>query len=182
MARETVKAVKEPRIEKVNAVKAIKEDISKSNIIIFTDHQSLTVAQMTSLRDNLWKGNAVYKVVKNTIAERSFEGENLEKIKAILSGPTSIIFGFADPVQPAKALTTFLKENEKPAIKGAVMEGRFVDASMVKKIASLPTREVLIAMALAGMKSPITSFVNVLSGPIRKLVYTLDAISKKKGG
>ncbi|MEK7376092.1 MAG: 50S ribosomal protein L10, partial [Candidatus Margulisiibacteriota bacterium] len=61
-------------------------------------------------------------------------------------------------------------------------EGRFVDASMVKKIASLPTREVLIAMALAGMKSPITSFVNVLSGPIRKLVYTLDAISKKKGG
>ncbi len=182
MIKEAKKAVKEPRPEKVSAVAEIKESISKSSIIVFTDHNALTVAQMTKLRNELWKEKAVYKVVKNTLAERSFEGDNLEKIRPILAGPTSVIFGYGDPVQPAKILSKFLKENEKPAVKGAVMEGRFVDASMVKKIAALPGRETLIAMALAGMKSPISGFVNVLSGPVRKLVYTLDAISKKKGG
>lgn len=173
---------REPKQYKVDAVEDIKDKSGKSNIMILTDHQGLTVVQMTALRDKLWNVNAQYKVVKNTLTALTLKGDYADNIKPLLNGPTSIIFGYGDVVGPAKIVTAFNKEHEKPSIKGAIMDGKFIDPSQIKKLASLPSREVLLAMAFAGMKSPITKFVNVLQGPIRKLVYALDEISKKKGG
>jgi large subunit ribosomal protein L10 len=168
------------KAEKTKAISDIKEKSKKSNIMILTDHQSLTVAQMTILRDRLFDVNAQYGVVKNTLAVRAIEADDADKVKEIFNGPSSIIFGCGDVIAPAKILVSFIKENEKPAIKGAIMDGKFVDVSMVKRLAALPSKEVLIAQVLGAVKSPIVSLVNVMQGPIRKLVYALNEISKKK--
>ncbi|MCX5749431.1 MAG: 50S ribosomal protein L10 [Candidatus Saganbacteria bacterium] len=172
---------KQPRPEKTAQIEDIRDKAGKSNIMIFTDHKGLTVAQMTALRRKLWNVNAQYKVVKNTLAARTIEGDFKEELKKTFNGPTSVIFGFGDMIGPAKILTAFIKENEKPLVKAAVMEGKLIDASQVKKLAALPGREALLAMAFAGMKSPITGFVRVLQGPIRKFVIALNEIQKKKG-
>ncbi len=167
--------------EKTTAIQSIKEKRDKSNIMILTDHQGLSVAQITLLRDKLFDVNAQYNVVKNTLALRAMSQEDQEKMKAVLNGPSSIIFGYGDVVAPAKIVVTFAKENEKPAVKGAIMDGRFMEPEEIKKLAMLPAKEVLIAKAVGGIKSPLVSLVNVLQGPIRKLVYALNEISKKKG-
>ena len=156
--------------------------MDNSKILILMDHSGLKVVQMTALRQKLWDSGASYTVVKNTLTSLALKGEEEEKIKDILNGPTSIIFGKDDIVSPAKIISAFIKENEKPLIKGAFMEGRFLDPSQVIKIASLPTKDTLLSLMLASMKSPITSFVRVVQGPIRKLVYVLEEIRKTKDG
>lgn len=175
----TAKKIKEKKLE---GVKSIRSEIDGSKIMIITDHSGLKVVQMTQLRRKLWDADAHYAVVKNTLASIALKGEEEEKIKSILNGPTSIIFGKSDIVSPAKIISAFIKENEKPVIKGAFMEGKFLDPTLVKRIASLPTKEILLSQMLASMNSPITSFVRVIQGPIRKLVYALEEIRKKKGG
>ena len=172
---------KQPRPEKTAQINDIKDKSGKSSIMIFTDHQGLTVGQMTLLRDRLWAVNAQYKVVKNTLALKTVDDEKKEDFKKILQGPTSVIFGYGDQVAPAKVLTMFVKENEKPGVKAALMDGRLIGIAEIKKLASLPSRDVLLSKALAGMKSPITGFVRVLQGPINKLVYALSEIKKTKG-
>ncbi len=172
---------KGPKQFKVDAIKDIKDKSSKSKIMILTDHQGLTVAQMTTLRNKLFTVDARYHVVKNTLTAKAVEPEIASQIGTLLNGATSIIFGYGDVVAPAKILTAFYKEFEKPGIKGAVMDGKLLDVSELKKLATLPSREVLLARMLAGFNSPIVGFVNVLQGPIRKLVYALNEIQKQKG-
>jgi len=166
---------------KTDAIVSIKDKKSKSNIMILTDHQGLSVAQITVLRNKLFDVNAQYNVVKNTLAFRAISEEGQERVKDILNGPSSIIFGYGDVVAPAKIVVTFAKENEKPAVKGAIMDGRFMEPDEIKKLAMLPSKEVLLAKVVGGIQSPLVSLVNVLQGPIRKLVYALNEISKKKG-
>ncbi len=167
--------------KKVEAINQIGEKKQKSKMMILTDHQGLTVAQITTLRNKLFDANAQYSVVKNTLAYRALSGDGDEQLKTVLNGPSSIVFCYGDVVTPAKVVVTFAKENEKPSIKGAIMDGKFMNPDEVKKLAMLPTKEVLIAKTIGGIKSPLVSLVNVLQGPIRKLVYALNEISKKKG-
>lgn len=167
--------------KKAQSVKEIRNAIDSSKIMIITDHSGLKVVEMTCLRQKLWDKGARYNVVKNTLTSLALKGDEEGRIKEVLRGPTSIIFGGDDIVSPAKIISAFIKENEKPAIKGAFMEGRFLEPSYVKKIASLPSKEILLSQMLASMNSPITSFVRVIQGPIRKLVYALEEIRKKRG-
>jgi large subunit ribosomal protein L10 len=167
--------------EKTEAIDSIRQKKGKSNIMILTDHQGLSVAQITVLRNKLFDANAQYNVVKNTLAFRAICEDDQERVKDILNGPSSIIFGYGDVVAPAKIVVTFAKQNEKPAVKGAIMDGRFMEPDEIRKLAMLPSKEVLIARAVGGIKAPLVSLANVLQGPIRKLAYALNEISKKKG-
>lgn len=167
--------------EKTEAIAAIKDWAEKSNIKIVTDHQGMSVKQITKLRNKLFAVNAQYTVVKNTLTLRAVKKEEAELLKDVMNGASSIIFGYEDVVAPAKILMAFIKENEKPAVKGAIMDGRLLGVAEIKKLASLPTRNVLIAQVIGGIKSPLYSLVSVVQGPIRKLVYALNEISKKKG-
>ena len=123
--------------EKTEAIKDIKDWSEKSAITILTDHQGMSVAQMTILRNRLFDVKAQYKVVKNTLSVRAIKKEEAELVKDLFNGPTSIIFGYDDVVAPAKILAAFIKENEKPAIKGALMDGKFIGVPEIKKLAAL---------------------------------------------
>lgn len=169
-----------PKVEKVEKVKKIKEKMSGSSVIILTDYRGMTVNEITNLRNKLRQKNTEYKVIKNRLANLAIEKENHAKIKELLEGPTAIAFGFGDPILPAKIIFEFIKEHDKPIVKGGIVEEKFQDAEGIKTLSKLPSREMLLSMVVSGIQSPISSFVNVLHGTLRKFVYVLEAIRKSK--
>ena len=118
--------------------------------------------------------------MKNTMIRRAVDALGMEGLEPVLEGPTAVAFGMEDAVAPAKIISDFIKETEKTEIKAGVLEGKVVDVAAVKALASLPSREVLLAKVLGSMNAPITGFVTALSGNIRNLLYVLNAIGEKK--
>lgn len=168
------------RPEKVAKVAEIKELITNSKCTILVDFCGLTVAQDTVLRCKMREAGVTYIVVKNTMlriaaAEAGIEGlePSLEKNTAIASSPE-------DPVIVAKIISEFAKENDKLQVKVGILDGKVIGVEEIKALASLPPKEVLIAKMLGSMNAPISGFVNVLQGTIRKVVYALDAVRQQK--
>ena len=165
---------------KKQIVEEIKEKIESSQGAVLVDYRGLNVAQVTELREKYREAGVDYKVYKNTMMRFAFEDLGLEEFNEHLVGPNAIAFGFDDPVQAAKITHEFAKENEDLEIKAGLVSGKMIDVEAVKSLASLPSKEVLIAKTLAGFNAPITGFVNVLQGNMRNLVYALEAIREKK--
>jgi large subunit ribosomal protein L10 len=95
-------------------------------------------------------------------------------------GPTSVAFGYDDPVAPAKVLVEFMKDHKGIELKAGLVNGKLVTVEEIKALAKLPSREELVAKALGSMKAPITNLVFVLSGTLRSLLYALNAVKEKK--
>src|SRR5699024_7020918 len=104
----------------------------------------------------------------------------LEEFNEYLVGPNAIAFGFDDPVQAAKITDEFAKKHKNLEIKAGIVDGKIIDIEEIKHLASLPSKEVLVAQALGGLNAPITGFANVLQGTIRNLVYALNAVVEKQ--
>src|SRR3989344_4032019 len=120
---------------------------------------------------------------KNTQTVKEKEEKlDVEKVKGHLKGPTLALFSYKDSVSPLKALAEFIKKVELPVIKGAFIEKEYFNAEKVIEISNLPSKDQLISQVVWGLKSPLSSFVNVLGGSQRKLVYALSALAKKKQG
>ncbi len=162
-------------------VAEIKEKISRSQSIILMDYRGLSVDEVTELRAKFRAQGVDYKVYKNTMMRFAFKDSNLEEFNEHLTGPNAIAFGYDDPVQVAKLSYDFAKTNEKLEIKAGVVDGKVVGVDEIKRLASLPSKDVLIAQVLAGFNSPIQGFANVLNGTLKGLVVALNAIAEKKG-
>ena len=162
-------------------VKEIKKKIDNSELVIFTQYSGLGVSSNEALRGDLRKVNAEYKVYKNTLVKRALS-KDIEGLDsdAILAGPTSFVFSETDPVTPAKIVAKFSKENEALQIKGGLYQNAFITSDKVKELASLPSREELLAKLVYLLNAPISGLVNVLHGNLRKLVYALNAIKDTK--
>jgi large subunit ribosomal protein L10 len=106
----------------------------------------------------------------------------LGEIKSHLKGSTALLLGYQDAVTPLKVLVKFIKDNEKGAIRAGMVDKALFNDKELTEMSKLPSREVLIGKVVGGFKAPLYGLANVLSGPIRKLVYAMDAIKKQKGG
>ena len=169
------------KTKKKEAVKDIKEKFEKSSVVILTDYKGLTMSQLSGLRKKMKPFDAEYKVLKNTLIGLALKDKPFEGIGKLLTGPTAVVFGYRDQVMPTKVISEFIKENEKLSIKGGILEGKLIDPKTISALAKLPSREVLIAKVLGGMKAPITNLVFDLKGMINKLVFALSAVRDKKG-
>ncbi len=167
---------------KSKVVDELKEKISRSNLVVITDYLGYSVKQMTELRKKLRAEDAEMTVVKNTLIERAVVASGLDDLKGHLKGPTVVVLGYKDTVTPLKVLVKFVKDAEKGAIRVGAVDKKVFGSKDLEAISKLPSREILIAKVVGGLQSPISGFVNVLQGPVRKLVYALDAIKAKKGG
>ena len=105
---------------------------------------------------------------------------DMPNVDEILSGPSAFVFAEGDPVASAKAIKDFAKGNENLVIKGGIMDGAFVDAEAVEKIAALPSREELIAKLLGSLQNPLTQTVRVLNGPMEAFARCVNAIAEQK--
>lgn len=166
--------------EKVAAVAQIREDLAASQAVFVTDYRGLTVAQLTRLRRKLREAGTEYRVVKNTLARRAAAEVDASVLESLLVGPSGVAFAKQDPVATAKVLNEFARETKIFEIRGGMLQGKLLTAEGVQALADLPPREVLLAQVVGGMQAPISGFVSVLQGTIRKLVYALDAVREKK--
>ena len=146
-----------------------------ATIVISTSYTGLRVTDMTALRRSLREKEVRYKVVKNNLAYIAADNSGRPELKEIIQGPSAIAFGYGEPTDPAKALSEFIRETRSSLeIRGAVLDGRVLDAAQVEQLASLPGRDELIAQMLSRMQSPIAGLVNVLNGPIAGLARVLQ--------
>lgn len=154
--------------EKEAVVASIVEDIKNASTVIFVDARGLTVDKDTELRAALRKADVSYKVRKNTLTTKAVAQLGLEGVEEFLKGPTAVA---ACPTltDAAKIINDFAKENKAVEIKGGIMEGKAISADTVKELASLPSKEVLIARLLGSLNGPITGLTIALNEYAKKL-------------
>jgi large subunit ribosomal protein L10 len=165
---------------KSKVVEILKENISRSKLLVLTDYLGFSVKEMTQLRRQLRAENSEVKVIKNTLVERAVKESGLGELAGHLKGPTAVILGYQDTVGPLKVLVKFIKDAEKGTIRIGVLDEKVFSQGDLTAISKLPSREVLLAKVVGSLQSPIVGLVNVLQGPIRKLVYVLSAVRDKK--
>jgi large subunit ribosomal protein L10 len=170
------------RPEKVAEVELLTEKMQNSEGLILADFSGLTVAEVNDLRSKCRAQGVEFRVVKNRLARRAATAAEIGELEELLKGPTAIAFGFESPVEPAKVLAEFAKENEKVAIKGGLLEGKVITLAEVKALSELPGREELLAMIARGFNAPTQGFVNVLQGTVGGFVRALNAVAEQKGG
>jgi len=161
------------RPEKDKLVAELKEKLKGAKALYYTDFTGLNVKRMTDLRRRLRKANVDYVVIKNTLALRAVNEAGLAGSR--LKGQTGLVIA-KDPVAAAKVLADFAKENEaRPEVKGGLFEGKVLDVAQVKKLASMPSREQMLADLGAGLQSPLAAFAGVLNGLFYAMVGALEA-------
>ena len=168
------------RNDKEQLVRELKTKISGAQALYFTDFTGLNVKRMTALRRELRKAGVEYVVIKNTLALRAVNESGL--VGERLKGPTGIVVA-TDPVAGAKVLTDFAKANDqKPAIKGGMFDGRSIDADQVKALANMPSREQMLAELGAGFMAPLAQFAGAMNGLMYMMVGALEALRAQKEG
>ncbi|ALP89040.1 MULTISPECIES: 50S ribosomal protein L10 [Clostridium] len=144
-------------------VAEIKEKLEKANSVVLSQYQGLTVEEDTVLRKNLREAGVEYKVYKNTLVILAAKELGLEGIVEYLEGPVAIAFGYEDVTVAARVLNDFAKDHKKLELKAGIVEGEIYDTDKIKQLATIPSKEVLIAKLLGSIKSPISSFARVIN-------------------
>jgi len=143
-------------------VEAISEELKGAQSVVLVDYRGLTVAQDTELRKKLREAGVTYRVYKNTMMKRAFEGTEFEGLEGCLEGPSAIAISKEDATAPARILCEFAKGADKLELKGGVVEGTVYDVAALSELAKIPSREVLLSRLLGSMQSPITNFARVI--------------------
>jgi large subunit ribosomal protein L10 len=164
-----------PTPKKFQEVEEITELLKDSSLTILTNYRGLSVSQMQEFRKQLRDNGASFRVVKNTLTGIAADNAEMSEIREFLEGPTAIVTSGEDPVGPAKATREFARTSRILEVKAGVLEGSLIPASEVDRLASLPSREELLAKVVGGLNAPLAGMVGVLSGPIRGLAYVLQA-------
>jgi large subunit ribosomal protein L10 len=168
------------RTENERLVAELSEKLKSASSLYYTDFTGLNVKRMTELRRRLKRAGVEYVVIKNTLALRAVNESGL--VGERLKGPTGLVVG-TDPVAAAKVLSDFAKEFEqKPQVKGGMLDGKAIDSAQVKKLASLPSREQMLADLGAGLQSPMAALVGALNGLLYMFAGALDALKSQREG
>jgi large subunit ribosomal protein L10 len=157
------------RSEKEAVIKEVTDLAAKAQTLVMAEYRGVTVADMTKLRSSARSQGVALSVLKNTLARRAVAGSSFEVASEQMSGP--LIYGFSeDAVAAAKVVADFAKTNDKLVIRAGVYGGKALDANGVKELASIPSKEVLLAQ-LCGL----------LMSPISRTAVVLGALAAKKG-
>jgi large subunit ribosomal protein L10 len=168
------------RTEKEQLVSELKDKIGGASALYYTDFTGLNVKRMTDLRRRLRKANVEYVVIKNTLALRAVNESGL--VGERLKGPTGLVMA-RDAVGAAKVLSDFAKENDqRPAVKGGMLDGSSIDAAQVKRLAAMPSREQMLAELGAGLQSPLGALLGAMNGLLMNFAGALDALRVQREG
>lgn len=167
--------------EKVTAVAEIVEQFKNSTATVVTEYRGLSVGKLTELRRALG-AEATYSVAKNTLVKRAAAEAGVVGLDDLFVGPTAITFIEGEPVDAAKALKTFAKENKALVIKGGYMDGRALSVDEVNRIADLESREVLLAKMAGAMKANLSKAAGLFNAPASQVARLAAALQDKKAG
>ena len=158
------------RSEKEAVISDVTGLAAKAQTLVLAEYRGITVADLTKLRSSARSNGVSLSVLKNTLARRAVAGSGFEVVSDLMTGP--LIYGFSeDAVDAARVVADFAKTNDKLVIRGGAYGGKALDVNGVKQLASIPSKEVLLAQLLGLMQSPISRIARVLA-----------AIAEKNGG
>jgi large subunit ribosomal protein L10 len=160
--------------DKEKDLEALKKDFEKTNNIFLTGFEKLTVQQDFELRKTIRGAGANYKVVKNNLAEKAAEGTPAEGLMKDLAGMTSMAYTMKDPVALAKALTAYAKANPSFTFKAGLVEGRVIEVKSIQELATMPSREEILAKVLFLIQASAQRLVTALGGVGRNLAVVVD--------
>jgi large subunit ribosomal protein L10 len=162
------------RTEKEALVAELRDKIKDASALYYTDFTGLNVKRMTELRRTLRKANVEYVVIKNTLALRAVNDSGL--VGTRLRGPTGLVVT-KDAVGAAKIITDFAKANDqKPAVKGGMFEGKAIDKAQVTKLASMPSREQMLSELGASMQAPMAMFAGAMNSLLQNFAGAVEAL------
>ena len=144
-------------------VQAIAEDVKDAASVVLVDYRGLTVAEDTALRKELRDAGIIYKVCKNTMMKRAFEGTDFAALDEHLEGPSAIAISKDDATAPARILCKFAKDAKALELKAGVVEGTVYDVAGLTELSKVPSREELLSKLLGSLQSPITNLARVLN-------------------
>ena len=168
------------KLTKTKMVKELLSDIKERPNFFITRYMGSSVSDLENVRKSLRPLKSTYFVVKNSIFNVVLDELKIEEAKKLVDGGVGVSLTGDDYLPTTKVLVNFAKTHEKFQIRGAYLDGKMVGADRIKEMAALPSREVLLALVVGQIKAPITGFVMVLGGIIRKLVYVVDAVKVAK--
>jgi len=167
------------REAKAVIIDAVSAQVAKAQAIVVAEYRGLDVARITELRRKAREAGVYLRVLKNTLVRRAVSGTPFEKLNDHMVGP--LIYGISsDPVAAAKVMNDFAKTNEALVIKCGALPNSLVDANGIKALASLPSREELLAKLLGTMQAPMTTLVQTLNAVPSKFVRTVAALRDQR--
>jgi len=165
-----------PTPRKVAMLAEIKDRMERASIAISADYRGLTVAQLTELRRALRPAGAQVNIVKNTLAAMAAKQAGREEMAEIVQGPTALAIGFDDPIAPVKALTEHLRARRLTIeIHGGWLEGKVLSRAEVESLATMPSKEQLIADVVGKLQSPLYNFAGLMQASMRNFAGLVDA-------
>ncbi len=167
------------RQEKAVVIEEVSAQVAKAQSIIIAEYRGLDVASITVLRKTARESGVYLRVLKNTLVRRAIAGTPYEELTAQLTGPLMYAIS-SDPVSAAKILAGFAKTNEKMAIKGGALPNNVLSQDGVKALATMPSRDELLAKLMGTMQAPVTQFVRTLNEIPTKFVRGLAAVRDQK--
>jgi len=165
--------------EKKEVVAEVSERLKQAQAVVLAEYRGITVEDITGLRKEARASGVYLRVLKNTLARRAVQGTPFEKLADQMVGP--LAYGISDdPVAAAKVLQAYAKKNEKLVIKGGAMPNQVLSAKEIGALATMPSREQLLASLMGTMNAPITKFVQTLNEVPSKFVRALAAVRDAK--
>ena len=160
--------------DKEKDLESLKNEFGKVRHIFVAGYEKITVQQDFELRKTIRGAGGNYKVIKNNLAEKASQGTPAESLMQNLAGMTSLAYTYSDPVALAKALTTYAKGNPAFAFKAGMVEGRVIDVRSIQDLATMPSREQILAKVLFLIQASSQRLVTALSGVGRNLAVVVD--------
>ena len=170
-----------PSIKNLETVKSLTEKLDKANAIYFTDYLGLDVVSITKLRKEFVSNDIEFTIAKNTLIKLAAKDAGMQGLDKFLNGPTAMALSYNDPTNPAKVLKNFLKDFDKPAVKGMILDGQVFEGEEFEKIASLPSKEQLLSKLVGMLNSPMSKLSSTLGSPVSGLLGALEQLNSKKG-
>lgn len=152
----------EAKLQKAAQIEEIKEKIGKCGAFVVVDYKGISVADDTKLRSDFRKNEVEYRVLKNRLVLRALSELNIGGFEGHLEGPTAIAFAYGDPLAAAKVVSENAKTVKAIEIKCGLMDGAYIDAETVAKLAAIPSKEVLLAQLLGLLQSPISGLARAI--------------------
>lgn len=166
------------RSEKATAVAELTEAFRAADAAVLTEYRGLTVTQIAQLRRSLGE-NTSYRVVKNTLTKIAAKEAGVDAFDGLLEGPSAIAFVKGDPVEAAKSLRDFAKDNPPLVVKGGLLEGRALTPDELTKLADLESREVLLSKLAGAMKASLSGAAALFQAPLTEAARLAEALRAK---
>jgi len=169
------------RNEKSEIISEIKELLESSTAVYLTDYHGINVEDISSLRNQFRDEGVRYKVYKNTLVKRALdEVGKYDKIADHLVGMTGFAFTSTNPLAPAKIINKYFGDKDKLSLKACYVEGEYFEGSQLKTLATLPTKNELIASIMGSLVSPVSGIVGAINAVMRDLVSVVEQISQRE--